>query len=44
MSEQTTPVNASDVVILDLKNLSGAIQFRVNINGELQISIPQWCD
>lgn len=36
MSEQTTPVNASDVVILDLKNLSGAIQFRVNINGELQ--------
>lgn len=36
MSEQTTPVNASNVVILDLKNLSGAIQFRVNINGELQ--------
>lgn len=36
MSEQTTPVNASDVVILDLKNLSGSIQFRVNINGELQ--------
>ena len=36
MNELTNPVNASDVVVLDLKNLSGSVQFRTTVSGELQ--------
>lgn len=36
MSGQSTPVNASDVVTLDMKNLSGSVQFRVTVDGDLQ--------
>jgi len=36
MNELTNPVNATDVVVLDLKNLSGSVQFRTTVSGELQ--------
>ena len=36
MSGQSTPVNANDVVTLDMKNLSGSVQFRVTVDGDLQ--------
>ncbi|MGX7686794.1 phage head spike fiber domain-containing protein [Flectobacillus roseus] len=36
MSGQSTPVNANDVVTLDMKNLSGSVQFRVTVGGDLQ--------